>query len=149
LGALESNGVEVTSHQTGSTILSKIYTGRAPITVTLTLKEYSKENLEAMIKNAGGESSTPVAGTEVYSWGSGKQFTQNIENADKLILHPVTVTGVLEDYAFWNAIPLLDSISFSGENPVLMSVTFECYPDLAKPANVQWGVFGDHTQTFA
>ena len=50
-----------------------------------------------------------------------------------------------EDVAAWKAYPLIESIVFSGEKEKMVKLTFRVFPDLTKPVEIQYLVFGDHT----
>ncbi len=78
-------------------------------------------------------------------WGTSKDFTSVLTQAAKLVLHPVVLGSSVQtrDLCFWKAYPMLDSISHSGENPKLVSVTFKVYPDLNRNAQSQYFVFGE------
>ena len=143
--------VDVTAHQEGSNILAGIRTGKSA-EITVTLKETDSAQIAKIFGNAaGGSAYTPAAGTAVIGWGSTKDFTQNLTQAAKLVLHPVVLAGAnySRDWAFWKAYPMPDSVTFSGENPETISVTFKCYPDTTKQDAVRLFVYGNHTQDFA
>lgn len=143
---VQENMVDITSHQTGSDVLGHFRTGKS-VEVSLTLKETTRAKLEEIFV-AGGGTTTPSAGTEVSGWGSSKQFTSTIAAAQKLVLHPLTKGAVLtEDYTFWLAYPMIDSITLSAENATTVSVTFKCYRDDTKKAEVSLFCKGDSTQT--
>lgn len=147
---MEEQVVDVTAHQEGTNVLDAIRTGKSA-DVSMTLKEFDSDQIERIFAGAGGATdSTGSSGTDVIGWGSSKDFTQVTDQAGKLVLHPVT-KGDSEydrDLAFWNAYPLPDSITYSGENPQTVSVTFRCFPDTSQPSGIRLFGFGDHTQTF-
>jgi hypothetical protein len=144
----EEKMVDIKAHQTGDTVLDSIRTGRAIKEMKLTLKETSVAQVKAAFA-AYGTLETPASGTEVIGIGLDKMFTSVSGDTAKLVLHPVGAgTDKSRDWAFWKALPMPESIKFSGEKEETCSVTFKFYPDLTKPENVQYAVFGDHTQTF-
>ncbi len=140
-----SNLIDVTAHQEGSTVLDQIKTGDAVKEISVVLKEVSSANL-ALIKNGLGGSYTPGGGTEVIGVGGVNNFEGILQFAQKLIFHPVGVTGVLQDWAAWKAVPVVTSLTSSGENINTLAITFKCFPDTTKKAGLQVLVFGDHTQ---
>jgi hypothetical protein len=143
----EENGVEVTAHQEGTNILDVIRTGKK-VELTVVLKELSTTQLQTLLEVQGG-SKTPGAGTKVSGWGSSQDFTGQLADAQKLILHPLRVAAgtYTSDLFFWKAYPLLDTLKYSGESLQNMSLTFRIFPDLSKDTAIRLGGFGDHTQT--
>lgn len=90
---------------------------------------------------------TPGASDQV-GWGSSKDFTSMLSDAQKLVFHPVAegaATNVTKDLAFWKAYPMLNSIVYSGENPKTVGLSFKIFPDTTKPAATRLFVVGDHT----
>lgn len=136
--------LDVTAHQTGTSILSQLRQGNNA-EVTLVLKE-SREDLYKEVFGAGGDTFTPVAGTELYGWGDSKQGGNTLANSRRLRLRPVTATDASQDLTFWLAYPNPDSIVFSGENFNLLNVTFTTFLDLGKPKAIRRFAFGDSGQ---
>jgi hypothetical protein len=147
----EENYVDVTSHQTGSQIMSQIHTGNT-VGLTLSLKESAVSQLRKVLL-AEGDSLIPdgtgVSSTEVMGYGTSRQFKQTLGRARKLKLHPtVLASGNLSrDLTFWKAFPKLSGLSFSGEEILLIPVEFMVYPDYTKDSKINMCVFGDSTQT--
>lgn len=141
------DAVDITAHQEGTNVLDQIRTGKK-VTVDLTLKETSLAQLKMLYTKAGGGKFTPNAGTEVFGWGGSQDFTSKLGTACKLVLHPVAnASGDLSgDMAFWLAQPDLSALTFSGENPKMVPVTFQVYPDRSKKSGLRLFVIGDHTQ---
>lgn len=151
--ALDEQLLDVTAHQTGTNVLTSLRQGKTA-EITLTLKEMDTDNLKLIFKQAG-ELYTPGGGTEVVGWGTSTNAENIISKAGKLVLHPV-VNGdyfggspdVTEDWAFWKAHLKPESVTFSGENPMVVSCTFKCYTDDTKRDEVNLWCLGDHTQNF-
>lgn len=145
----EEDLVDVTSHQTGSEILSHIRTGNK-VSVTVNFKETTISQLRKIFRHPG-DSHTPsgASGTEVFGLGSSRQFDQTIDQAKKLNLHPVVLesTDYDRDVTFWLAYPRLDSLAFSGEEILTVPVTFDVYRDTTKNAAIDKFCIGDATQT--
>ena len=82
----------------------------------------------------------------VYGWGMSKDFTGMLTQAAKLVLHPVVLasTDLVRDFAFWKAYPMPESITFSGEDPQLVSLTWKIFPDLSRPEEIRYFVRGSH-----
>lgn len=144
------NYTEVTAHQEGTTKLSDIRTGYAVEDVTISLKESSVEQIRDMLVQMGA-AMTPSGGTEGIGFGTSKQFSQVLDQAEKLVLHPVALASSnrSRDWAFWLAYPKMDSIMLSPENPMMVNVSFKIYPDSSKDSRVRFAILGDHTQDFS
>jgi len=142
--------VDVTGHEAGTNVLSQIRTGKQ-IEVTINFKETTKAQLLKYLRKAGGASFTPTgaSGTEVTGYGTYKDFTQTLLQADKLVLHPkvLATADKSRDITFFKAYPQLDSIAFSGENILTVPATFKCYPDTSLNDRVEYFAMGDASQT--
>lgn len=149
--AHEENYVDVTSHQTGSQILSQIHTGNTA-GLTLNLKETSVAQLRKILLAEGNSlipDGTGVSSTEVMGYGTAQQFKQTLGRARKLKLHPTTLapSNLSRDVTFWKAFPKVSGLSFSGEEILLLPVEFMIYPDYTKDSRINMYVIGDSTQT--
>lgn len=147
----EENYVDVTSHQTGSQIMSQIHTGNV-VGISLSLKETAVSQLRKIITAEGNTlipDGTGVSSTEVMGYGTAQQFKQTLGRARKLKLHPtVLASGNLSrDLTFWKAFPKLSSLNYSGEEIMVVPVEFMIYPDYTKDSRINMSVFGDSTQT--
>lgn len=147
---LEGQMVEVTSHQTGTDILTHINTG-SNVSIGLTLKEVSAANLRKVLLSYGDShlpTGTGASATEVYGWGSSTQFKQTLNRSRKLYLHPRVLNAAdkSRDLTFWKAYVMPDSLTFSGENVQMLPVNFTIYPDLSKNAKIQKFCYGDASQ---
>lgn len=141
--------VEVKAQQEGTNLLSEIRTGKT-VTVNITFKETSKTQLRALFVQSGG-AFTPAGAnaTEVFGWGTNKDFTQTYEQAKKLRLHP-KVRGASdrsEDVTFWKAYGDPDVLNFSGENIQMLPMSFVIYPDATKNTRISYWAYGDSSQT--
>jgi hypothetical protein len=144
----EETLLSVTSHQTGVTPLADLRQGNIS-TVALTLKESSLALQKAMLARAAGGSYTPVAGDEVFGWGTSRQGLNTIVQSRRLVMHPVALADAdySRDLCFWKAYPMPENLTFSGENPETMSVTFKVYLDDNKPNEIKQFVRGNWNQT--
>lgn len=143
--------VDVTAHQEGTNILTGIRTGKRA-ECTLTLKETNIARVRSILSQGGSLVTASGAASSVVGWGSAKDFTQVLSQANVLKLHPVTKASgdFSEDITFWKAYPKVDTLTFSGENPKMLSVQFLMYPDTTKANAVRLGVVGDaNTGNFA
>jgi hypothetical protein len=144
--SFEETLFELTAHQTGVSKIADLRQG-VSAEVSLTIKESDAEIYKAMITAAGG-SYTPSGGTELYGWGKSRQGSNTIIQARRLTLHPVRLADNVytDDLCFWKAYPLPDSVTYSGENPRVLSVTFRCYLDTQQNDAIELFAFGDWTQ---
>lgn len=78
-------------------------------------------------------------------WGSAKDFAAISSYAKKLRLHPVTqaATTYTRDLTFFKAYPLPGSITYSGENPLMVEVTFKIIPDLERADQNRLFAYGE------
>ena len=148
----EENYVDITSHQTGSQVLGQIATGNT-MSLSLTLKETAVSQLRKILATAEGDSMIPdgtgVSSTEVFGFGTSRQFKQNGGRCRKLVLHPIVLpsSNLSRDITIWKAFPKVSSLVFSGENVMNVPVEFMVYPDYTKQDKIRMAVFGDGSQT--
>lgn len=140
---------DVQSHQQGVTILSKLFQGIETLEVATELQETTRSKLKEMYKIWGGVF-TPGAGTEVFGSGTGQIGKNMLIEAARLVMQPVNSvsTELSYDYNFMLALPVPDTLTFSGENPRILSVTWQGFPDLALAnADTNALVIGDAGQS--
>lgn len=148
---LTEDAVDILAHQEGSNVLSAIRTGKN-VELAVQIKETNKATLDYILSKSGASVTASGAASAVTVWGGSKDFTHVLTEAAKLVLHPVTNASAdySEDIAAWKAYPMPESISFSGENPSLLNITFKIYPDASKAKAARLLVFGNHmTGNFA
>lgn len=145
--SFEEATLELTAHQTGTTLLADLRQG-VNATVSLTLKESDNTLRQTLFAGTAGGSVAGATST-VYGWGNIKQGLSTIVQAGRLIFHPVALSSsdYSRDMCFWKAYPLIQSITFSGENPEVMAIEFKCYIDTSKAEGINLFMFGDHTQS--
>lgn len=150
----EETMVDLTAHQTGTQVLGHIATGNS-LSLTLSLKETAVSQLRKMIATGEGDAMIPdgtgVSSTEVFGWGTSRQFKQTQDRARKLVLHPIALpaSNMSRDITIWKAYPKVASLTFSGENVLMIPVDFSIYPDYSKQDKVRMCVFGDASQALA
>lgn len=144
--SFEESLYQVTAHQTGVTPIAELRQG-VSCEIALTLKESDTAKLKEIFVSSGG-ADTPSGGTEVFGWGKSRQGSSTIIQARRLVLHPVRLGSAVytDDFCAWKAYPLPDSMTYSGENPKMLSLTFKCYLDADKPEEIQLFGIGDWTQ---
>lgn len=132
----------VKAHQTGTTPLAAINQGFENLECSTTMLETQKSNLKEIYKIYGG-SVTPGSGTEVYGVGSASQGKNMMVEAGRLVLKPVNATDDTENFNFMLAVPVPDSLVFSGENPRTLSVTWQGFVDRDANTKVNAIAIGD------
>lgn len=140
--AIEVQSTDIVTDQDGTAPVDAIQTGVA-LTVSLTLQELNTANYNLMVATPTGGS---AAGTDatVYGYGTSKNFVSMLSMAQQLVLRPVGNTDNSEDWTFWKATPIVDSLSFASDSANSMAVSFRIYRDSSKPAAVSLGCFGDN-----
>lgn len=142
--SLDEAAFAIVCHQTGATELSRLRTA-FNFEVSMILKEVSTAQLDSLLQYAG-QSYTPAGGTAVTAIGTDRVGTSQFTDANTLILHPVGAgTDYTRDHTFWKAYPTINSITWSGEEPVQIDVTFAIFRDETKVAQADMYVFGDTT----
>lgn len=143
---IEEQVVDVTAHEEGTNVLTAIRTGKMA-EISMVLKETNTALVRYIMGQAGSVATASGAASAVLGWGNKKDFTQVTAQAGKLVLHPKVnaANNRAEDIAAWKAYPMVDSFSFSGENPSTLSCTFKIFPDFTKADEFRLFVIGDHT----
>jgi hypothetical protein len=141
---LEDQAVDVTAHQEGTNVLSAIRTGKNA-SIAMTIKETSVAMVQYLLGQSGSVETASGASAEVVAWGGAKDFTHVLSQASALILHPVKndANNRAEDITAWLAYPMVETMTFSGENPNTIQVTFRIFPDMSKASEFRLFVFGD------
>ncbi len=148
----EGNYTDLTAHQTGTMILGHIGTGLTA-SLTLNLKETAVSQLRKAIATGEGDvllaDGTGVSATEVFGWGTSRQFKSTFPRARKLVLHPVALpaSNMSRDVTIWKAFPKVGALTFSGENVMMLPVEFSIYPDYTKDSRINMVCYGDGSQT--
>lgn len=145
--AIDAEFKEILAHQTGNTPISKSLIG-VVVTITMSLKETHAANMKMALSTVGGTYTPTGGGTEMYGIGTSKNNANVIEQAGRLVLHPVGVSDSdkSKDWTIWKAYPRLESLTFSGTDEALIPVTFDCFVDTTKPAAISVLAIGDSTQ---
>lgn len=143
----EEQLLSVTAHQSGVTPLADLRQG-VSAEISLTLKETDVVKLKAIFAGTAGGSHTPTLGTELFGWGTNKQGLNTIIQSRRLVMHPVSKADVdySEDLCFWKAYAKPETLTYSGENPRVISVKFSTYLDTSMPEEIQLFSIGDWTQ---
>lgn len=150
--ALSGQFFDVTAHQTGSEIISRLLTGTEVGPLTVTLKETVASKLKEFIEILG-EAYTPAGGEEVSGIGalSGtKQFSNIFQYSKMLVMHPTknAADNYDNDFAFWVAYPNINNLLISGEEDRKLEIQFSFFLDELRVNDVSKVVYGDWTQNF-
>lgn len=116
----------VQAHQTGVTPRAALNQGVETNEATTTLLETQKSQLKEIYKIYGG---TYNPGTEIFGVGTAKNGQNLLIDAARLKLRPVNAVDASEDTVIMLAVPVPDTLVFSGENPRTLSVTWQGYVD--------------------
>lgn len=148
--AFEESFIDINCHAEGATPVGQLKNGVSSVEVTLNILETTKAQMKKMFTKSGG-SFTPDGGTEVFGMGTFKNFENMFKYATKLRLHPVRLLDGdrSEDFTFHKAMPNLTGLTFSGENPFNIPVTFKIYPAASIDKRVNYFSIGDGTQSLA
>lgn len=137
---------EIKAHQYGVTPIATLSQGFDKIECKTVLLETDTAKLKEIYSVYGG-SYTPSGGTEVFGSG-GITIGRNIlVDAARLVLRPVNAVDNTTDMVLMLCIPVPDSLSFSGENPQTLSITWKGFLDTSANSNVNAIAFGDVFQT--
>ncbi len=144
----EESVYDITTHQTGTQVIGNIRTG-VSAEVTVNLKESDVAKLKKILTASGGTHTPEEPGaSELFGWGTAKQFTGTFADAKRLVLHPIHMgESKAEDWNFWKAYPLLNgALTFSGEEAQTIPLTFRIYMDASKPSAINLFAIGDGDQ---
>lgn len=147
VSGLSRSPVDITAHQTGTSVIGQIFSGFGNPELAVVLKEVTTTNIEKLNRYAGG-SYLPVGGSnKLVGGGSLGQF--KAPQYAKVVLHPVRldVADKTFDFCFWKATIDLDSITFSGENLLNLPVNIKSFNDESKPKAISTWMFGDWSQS--
>ena len=136
----------LTSHQSGVTPRAALYQGLETAEVATVLQETVNSKLKEIYGIYGSRGFVPASGTEVFGIGTAGQGDNLLVKAGRLILRPVNAVNNLTDTTLMMAVPVPDTLLFSGENPKTLSVTWQGFVDDTKDTRVNILTFGDASQ---
>ncbi len=137
----------VLAEQTGVTPRAALYQGIDTLEVTTTMLETQNSQLKEIYGLYGTTGFTIGGGTEVFGIGTSKQGENLLIDAARVVLKPVNAVDDLQNCSLMLAIPVPDSLIFSGENPRTLSITWQGFIDDQIDSRVSALLFGDETQT--
>lgn len=146
VSALAGEKYDITTHQTGTTVMSQITMSAGNPELSFTIKEVIYSKLAKLKRYSSGEY-LPVGGTAALAGGGSLGQFKPAQNV-RIVLHPVSkgLADKSSDWCFWKTVIDIDSKTFSGENVSMIPVTAKAFKDCNKPAAIDTWVQGDWTQ---
>lgn len=147
VSGLSRSPVDITTHQTGSSVVGQINSGSGNPELSFALKEVTTAKYEKILRYSAG-SYLPVGGAnKLIGGGSLGQFQS--PQYVRIVLQPVRldIADKTNSYCFWKCTLDLDSVTFSGENILTLPVTAKAYEDCDKPKAISVWCYGDWSQS--
>lgn len=119
----------VQAHQYGVTPLASLNQGFEEISCETVLLETTKSKLAEFFKIYGGEE-TPGGGTLVIGAGTAAQGKNLLTEAARLVFKPVNAVDETQNFNIMLAVPTPGTLTFSGENPKTLTVSWQGFVDL-------------------
>lgn len=143
----EQSLFDVTAHQEGTSVLGQLRQG-VSAEIAITLKESDAAKYKEIFVASSGGATTPGGGTELFGWGSSRLGDNAFVEARRLVLHPVRLASGdnSEDVCFWKTHVMPGTLTFSGESPQTLSLSFKAFLDRDKADEVELFCIGDYTQ---
>lgn len=144
--ATETEVLDVTSDQTGTTKLDQILRG-SNLSASMSLAEMSDERIEDLVGKVRGDI-LEVMGDKLVGYGTSKLNKSLLNFAGKLILHPIRLPleDRSRDFIIWKTAPNMNSLNFSGANIQVGEFEFNSYQDKARDSKIDIGMKGDWTK---
>lgn len=145
LEGLGQQKIEITCHDTGTTVQAEKITGYDKPVLNLTFQETDKASLQKLMVMYGMPVFTPVGADQTAIFGYGPANVGGSNPKIKVRLHDANEddSNKTSDYTFWSCELGLESFNFSGENLSEIPATFTIYPDTTKPKGIQFWMQGD------
>lgn len=147
VSGLSKSPVEITTHQTGTSVVGQINSGAGKPELSFALKEITTAKYEKLLRYSSG-SYLPVGGAnKLIGGGSLGQFG-SIQQT-KVVLHPVRLDFAVKenDYCFWKCNIDMDSLAFSSEKIMNLPVKIKAFVDESKPKAINVWSYGDWSQS--
>lgn len=140
-----ANNFIVNAQQSGLIPRASLYQGGEVSVATESLETQSAK-LKEFYKIYGG-AFTPGAGTEVFGMGDQRVGANLLVDAARLIMRPVSSEDNLGDFNIMLALPSPDTLTFSGENPRVLSATWTGFLNEGIDKRVNQILVGDASQS--
>jgi hypothetical protein len=147
LSGFATTKVDITCHDSGTTVKKQIVSGYGNPSLELILQETDKASLKQVLIDYGMYSFTPVGADKEEVFGYGPTNVGGDNPKILVRLHPTELdaTDKSEDTNFWRCELGLDSFLWSGENVSELPVTMTVFPDSTKPTAIQFFMIGNAT----
>lgn len=150
LGLLQGNiepnfspaNLNITAHQYGVTPLASLAQGFEEISCETVLLETTKAKLSEFYKIYGGQE-TPVGGSLVVGAGSAVNGKNMLSEAARLVFKPVNAADDTQNYNIMLAVPVPGTLTFSGEDPKTLTVSWNGFIDLEFDSKFNAVAIGD------
>jgi len=136
----------VQAHQTGVTPRAALFQGIETLEASTAMLETQNSQLSEIYGLYGTRGFTPSAGTSVFGVGTSRQGDNLLIDAARIVLKDVNAVDDLNNRSLMLAIPIPDSLVFSGENPRTLNLTWQGFVDEQIDNKVSGLLFGDETQ---
>lgn len=138
---------QITCHQTGAIVVDEIIRSISP-SVSITFKSCTPAIQEKLIAGGFGLKCTDDNGDDHLGFGTSVIGTSASGIGQRLILHPISRADgdETEDIVFPLAVPVIDSFTYSSENPATITATFRALPDLLFKCETNVLHQGTHSQ---
>jgi hypothetical protein len=142
--------LDITTHQNGVTVVSSVLQGFESNEASMTLQETTLSKLKELYGIYGSRSFTPASGTEVAGAGTGQVGKNMLVEAARLEFIPTNIinSDLSYQYTIPLALPVPNTLTFSGEAVRVLESTWRGYPDLtAANQDLNSVILGDSSQT--
>lgn len=133
----------VQAHQSGVTPRAALFQGIETAEVSTVMQETQTSKLSEIYGLYGSTGFLPPGGDSVFGAGTSKQGENLLIDAAKLILRPVNAVDATTDTTLMLAIPIPDTLVFSGENPKTLACTWQGFVDDAQDTRINVVTFGN------
>lgn len=118
---------DIVADQSGSQIIDQVVTA-TNLELSMTLQELDKPQWDLILGEVLGEKQT-IDGKDVVTLGDSKRFKNMSLFARELRLKPVGSSDDEDNFTFWKAYPIIDSVTFNGTDPATMTLTWRMLRD--------------------
>jgi hypothetical protein len=145
ISGFEQTKIEITCHDTGTTVRDERISGYGKPVLSFTLQETNKANIEKILRMYGNYAFTPIGADKESVFGYGPAQVGGSNPKVYINMHPVALqaSDKSEDFNFWSCEISLETFTFSGEEVSTVPATFNIYPDESKPKSIQFFMVGD------
>jgi len=139
--SFETSFTDITAHQTGSSVVDRIVSGKT-VSISTVLLEFDKTRKDILMGLIGGEY-TDSNSNVLSGFGSG-QYGKSVRNLSGTLLAEPINGDSCHKKAIWLAFPDITSISHAQEDPYKVTIEWTSYEDFNKPSEIDVIAFGDY-----